>query len=164
MGPAYLWWRLHRTAAVAVETWNPTAVTILLPVFVQCQAAGHCYLNGESVWITTYLGNDMTDISLSEKYVASLYFLMSTLVGTGFGDITAVNDAERCFLLVTFVIGTMSHTIIFANVAAQIEGSGLRAYVLGYGSCGVVGAVGDVQSRLPCVGCDNGVPPPSQNA
>ena len=83
---------------------------------------------GESVWVTVYLGPDVADVPFFDKYVTSLYFMMASLVGAGFGDITAVNDVERGYMVCVFVVGTLAHATIFANIAAQIDGSGRHRY------------------------------------
>ena len=95
----------------------------------QCQESGGCDFNGEGVWVTVYLGPDLDLVPFAKKYTTSLYFLTTTLCGAGFGDITAVNDVERAFLVGVFVVGSLLHVTIFANIAAQIEGSTTSAYV-----------------------------------
>ena len=48
---------------------------------------------------------------------------MSTLCGVGYGDIYPRNDVERGFMVFVMVLGSLAHAIVFANIAAQIEGS-----------------------------------------
>ena len=54
---------------------------------------------------------------------------MTTLCGVGYGDISPRNDVERGFVIVVIVLGSLAHTLVFANIAAQVEGFGRIRFV-----------------------------------
>lgn len=55
-----------------------------------------------------------------DQYVTSLYFAMTTLTTTGYGDITPVNSPERGLAIFMFIIGALVFGYVTANVAVII--------------------------------------------
>eukprot|EP00903_Cladosiphon_okamuranus_P016337 g15066.t1 len=74
-----------------------------------------CDVDGENDW--RFCGGD----SLGSKYLASLYWTIATLMSVGYGDISADNDRERMFALVTMVIGSTAFGFIIAMVTVIVE-------------------------------------------
>ena len=58
--------------------------------------------------------------SLKVKYVASLYWTITTMTTVGFGDIVPVNSAERIMACVVMLLGGMAFGYIVGNMSAMI--------------------------------------------
>jgi hypothetical protein len=72
--------------------------------------------------VSVIFGDHPEDVPLGTRYITVLYFFIATLVGAGFGDYTPVNDWERGFVIIVLTMGSVCHAIVFANIAAQVEG------------------------------------------
>ncbi|XP_077979398.1 voltage-gated inwardly rectifying potassium channel KCNH7-like isoform X2 [Glandiceps talaboti] len=59
--------------------------------------------------------------SITNKYVSSLYFVLTTLTTVGFGNIAPNTDAEKLFSILTMLVGSLMYASIFGNVTAIIE-------------------------------------------
>ncbi|KAK4793241.1 hypothetical protein SAY86_023676 [Trapa natans] len=79
------------------------------------------YLNPESTWIGLCLGADFHERTLWQRYVASIYWSITTLSTTGYGDIHPVNSREMLFdiiymlfnlALTSYIIGNMSSLVV----------------------------------------------------
>jgi len=66
-------------------------------------------------WFTQFLDPSATVV---DKYVASLYYVMTTLATIGYGDIVPVNAAERILSCVFMILGTVSFGSIMGRMAA----------------------------------------------
>jgi hypothetical protein len=68
----------------------------------------------EENWITAY---DLQDLSISQKYLRSLYFAIITITTIGYGDFTATTDLER------MVVGLMAlmSSGVFAYIVSMIS-------------------------------------------
>ncbi|CAE7240661.1 Kcnh5 [Symbiodinium sp. CCMP2456] len=64
-------------------------------------------------WVTKHLP---LDFSVSEGYVYSLYYTLTTMTTVGYGDITPVNLGEICFSLLLLLIAT----VVFATVMGYL--------------------------------------------
>ena len=53
-------------------------------------------------------GTVMTDASV--RYIASLYFILSSLTSVGFGNIAANTKYEQIFTIIVMLLGGMCHT------------------------------------------------------
>lgn len=49
--------------------------------------------------------NLTTDLSLSTRYITSLYFTLSSLTSVGFGNVSPNTDAEKIFSVCVMIIG-----------------------------------------------------------
>lgn len=68
----------------------------------------------------TWLTNPNSDLilnSLSDRYVASLYFCFVTILTIGYGDITATNEVERLFAIFIMIMGVL----VFATLINKIS-------------------------------------------
>eukprot|EP00752_Nemacystus_decipiens_P018412 g16511.t1 len=105
--------------------FNPSIVR-LIKLLGKIVFAGHllgcmwfmvdeCDVNEENMW--KQCGGD----SLGSKYLAGLYWTIATLMSVGYGDISADNNRERMFALVTMVIGSTAFGFIIAMVTVIVE-------------------------------------------
>lgn len=58
---------------------------------------------------------------LTTKYCFSVYYTLTTMTTTGYGDIVAGTNVERTFAATLMVIGSLCVAVIFANVILLIE-------------------------------------------
>ncbi|KAJ3029807.1 UNVERIFIED_CONTAM: Kinesin-like protein kif27 [Siphonaria sp. JEL0065] len=54
-------------------------------------------------------------------YVQALYWTVTTMTTTGYGDITAKNDQERGFSLVTMTLGILFYGYVSGTIASQLS-------------------------------------------
>ncbi|KAJ3354426.1 Kinesin-like protein kif27 [Entophlyctis luteolus] len=54
-------------------------------------------------------------------YVQSLYWTVTTMTTTGYGDITAKNDGERVFSLVTMILGVLFYGYVSGTIASSLS-------------------------------------------
>lgn len=55
-----------------------------------------------------------------ERYVDSLYWSFTTMTSTGYGDVRAVNLGEKCFAIVTMLLGVLFFGYIFGTIASTL--------------------------------------------
>jgi hypothetical protein len=72
----------------------------------------------ENTWLKTF-GYDTR--SISAQYVASLYFVVVTMLTIGYGDIYATSDAERVYAIVTMIVGGVIFGALVGQVASAID-------------------------------------------
>ena len=65
------------------------------------------------VSLTQWKDEEFEGQAISEKYLTSLYFTITTFSTVGYGDISATNTSERWFCSFIMVIGVISFS--FAN-------------------------------------------------
>ena len=56
----------------------------------------------ENTWALNYGVSATADVS--EHYVAALYWTAATMMGVGYGDVYAVNSAERAYSIFAQII------------------------------------------------------------
>ena len=66
---------------------------------------------------TWLLVQPMTGISDSEAYIKSLYWAVTTLTTTGYGDITPTNDLGRLFTMFVMLTGFSAFGIMVGNIS-----------------------------------------------
>ncbi|GMT19221.1 hypothetical protein PFISCL1PPCAC_10518 [Pristionchus fissidentatus] len=59
--------------------------------------------------------------SLKSRYVASLYFTLSTITSIGFGNVSATTDSEKIFTIIMMILGSLMYASVFGNVSAIIQ-------------------------------------------
>jgi CRP-like cAMP-binding protein len=62
-----------------------------------------------------------SDSSTYQRYIASMYFIVVTMLTVGYGDIYATNDLERFYVIVTMVAGGVVFGALVAKVAAALD-------------------------------------------
>ncbi|XP_041822900.1 potassium voltage-gated channel subfamily H member 8-like [Melanotaenia boesemani] len=55
-------------------------------------------------------------------YIASLYFILTSLTSVGFGNVSANTDAEKIFSICIMVSGALMYALVFGNVTAILQG------------------------------------------
>lgn len=56
--------------------------------------------------------NDLQNLNPLEKYIYSLYFVLTTMLTVGYGDISPVNIAEIIVIMVVQIIGIVTYGYI----------------------------------------------------
>lgn len=74
----------------------------------------------EQTWVYRY-GYD--DATLGEQYMASLYFIITTITTVGYGDITSKSTAEQGFCIVLMLIGVISYSIAIGSFTSILSAS-----------------------------------------
>jgi CRP-like cAMP-binding protein len=65
-------------------------------------------------------GNTLLESSGSTQWLQSAYFVFTILTTVGFGDMSAVNDAEIVYVLFVMIVGTIIHSIIVSEVITAL--------------------------------------------
>lgn len=59
-----------------------------------------------------------------DLYLTSLYWVITTWISVGYGDIVAKTDAEKCFAMGAMVLGAVVYASIFGTVALLLQSLG----------------------------------------
>ena len=59
--------------------------------------------------------------SFSAKYIASLYFMVTTMTTVGYGDIICISFLERIYHIILLVIGTMLYTFLVSKIGNYLR-------------------------------------------
>ena len=54
---------------------------------------------------TTWMDGEVAEMSKTEQYLASFYFIITTFSTVGYGDISANNTYEKIFCIIVMVVG-----------------------------------------------------------
>lgn len=54
-------------------------------------------------------------------YISSMYFIVTTVLTVGYGDITAVSLIEKCFCMLMMLIGVFSFSYATGTLSAIIQ-------------------------------------------
>ncbi|XP_057312760.1 potassium voltage-gated channel unc-103-like isoform X3 [Hydractinia symbiolongicarpus] len=65
--------------------------------------------------------NSTISMTQSERYVASLYFVVSSLTSVGFGNIAATTETEQIFSIIVMLLGALMYACIFGNMVAIVQ-------------------------------------------
>ncbi|OMJ92857.1 hypothetical protein SteCoe_4307 [Stentor coeruleus] len=87
---------------------------------------GNIHENSMISWRERYRINDL---ALSDKYLASIYYVFLTLTTVGYGDIIPTNNTEKLFTVIMMFFGVFLYsftvssiiTIISSNVSQELE-------------------------------------------
>jgi voltage-gated potassium channel len=66
-------------------------------------------------------GTEAAPITVTSKYVTSLYWAMMTATTVGYGDISITNTSEQMYAVVIMILSNLMGAIIFGNVATLIQ-------------------------------------------
>ena len=66
----------------------------------------------ESTWVFKY---EYDIASVPEQYLASLYFIVTTITTVGYGDITSKNPAEQAFCIILMIIGVIAYSMAISS-------------------------------------------------
>ena len=106
-------------------------LTILQVLFIShmmcCMWWGLCTVLSEYAWYDdeSMVYDVLRYASFQDQYIASLYWTITTLSTTGYGDIVPSNDKERILCIFIMVVGASVFGYVIANVAALVTGSSL---------------------------------------
>lgn len=64
--------------------------------------------------------NNMMDSTPRELYVAAFYFIVTTLVTVGYGDLTAKSEIERIVCCLLMIIGVLSYSYMTGLLTSLI--------------------------------------------
>lgn len=100
---------------------------LLISHMVSCLWWGLSSALSSSTWYDdTAMVYDTLRLSpFRDQYIASLYFSVTTLTTTGYGDILPVNNQERLLTIFIMVVGASVFGYVVANVAVLVTGSSL---------------------------------------
>jgi succinate dehydrogenase/fumarate reductase cytochrome b subunit len=73
---------------------------------------------------------DYEDASIYERYIASIYYILVTMMTIGYGDIHPVNHTERIFAIATMLVGGVVFGALIAKLASILEKSNPEAKAL----------------------------------
>lgn len=78
-------------------------------------------------WLTV---NNLQHSTELDKYIASFYWVVTTMLSIGYGDIAATNDTERIYSIFTMLFGGVVFGALIAQVTRMIESRNpqLKAY------------------------------------
>ena len=65
-------------------------------------------------------GKKYNELSVSEQYITSAYYTITTITTVGYGDISGVTVIEKCFCIVTMIIGVISFSFASGSLASII--------------------------------------------
>ena len=76
----------------------------------------HLYFSLQSYpsWITH---TNSINESLIQKYVASLYFMITTMTTVGYGDIICISFIERIYHIILLFLGTLLYTFLVSKIS-----------------------------------------------
>ncbi|XP_065059041.1 potassium voltage-gated channel subfamily H member 6-like isoform X1 [Rhopilema esculentum] len=65
--------------------------------------------------------NGTKTIEASVKYIASLYFILSSLTSVGFGNVSANTKYEQIFMIIVMLLGALMYATVFGNMVAIVQ-------------------------------------------
>jgi hypothetical protein len=106
---------------------NPSIGDLVLVIFQICFIAHifGCFWHGMAEantatrsWLTVF---EYENKGLFHRYVASVYFIITTMLTVGYGDIYPTNTGERIFAIITFLAGGVVFGTLIAKVSNIIQ-------------------------------------------
>ncbi|KDO33654.1 hypothetical protein SPRG_19269 [Saprolegnia parasitica CBS 223.65] len=79
-----------------------------------------------STWL---IENDIRTQPDSIRYLYSLYWVITTLTGVGYGDVHAVSVTERAFAIFAMMVGASVFGFVIGNISSLLESMDTRAAV-----------------------------------
>ena len=89
-------------------------------LFIHLFICLHIYFSLQNYpnWITKM---DIINESFIDKYVASLYFMITTMTTVGYGDIVCVSFIERIYHIILLFIGTLLYTFLVSKIGNYLR-------------------------------------------
>ena len=88
---------------------------IVFLLFVHLFICFHIFFTFQSFpnWIDHI---NITNETFFDKYIASLYFMVTTMTTVGYGDIVCISQIERIYHIILLVIGTLFYTFLVSKL------------------------------------------------
>ena len=61
------------------------------------------------------------DMSITEQYLSSFYYTITTITTVGYGDISGSTQIEKCFCILIMIIGVISFSFASGSLASIIQ-------------------------------------------
>ena len=89
-------------------------------LFIHLFICLHIYFSFQSYpnWINH---TNIINKSFIEKYIASLYFMITTMTTVGYGDIVCISFIERIYHIILLVIGTLLYTFLVSKIGNYLR-------------------------------------------
>ncbi|KAJ3074202.1 Kinesin-like protein kif27 [Podochytrium sp. JEL0797] len=88
-------------------------------------------MGGNILNITPLVAGGNWTVSEWSIYVQSLYWTVTTMTTTGYGDITSKNDQERVFSIATMLLGILFYGYVSGTIASQLSNMDSRRVAYG---------------------------------
>lgn len=113
-------------------TWRITKILVTFVCVLNILACIWFYI-GASLddgsiysWLNRFLKDGEDNYTVSYKYLASIYFVLTTFSTVGYGDITAYTTPELLFACILLLLGTVFFSYITATFSSYIIESDRR--------------------------------------
>ena len=74
-------------------------------------------------WVTSnFLSSDLHAVTVSEQYLASMYWSVMTLTTIGYGDIKPVTQWERLFAILMMLLGSAMFAYVVGTMCSVVQG------------------------------------------
>ncbi len=74
----------------------------------------------EETWVYRY---GYLDNTISEQYLAGLYFIVATITTVGYGDINSSTSLEQAFSVVLMILGVVAYSTAISSISNIINHS-----------------------------------------
>lgn len=74
----------------------------------------------DETWVSRY---GYVDVGLGRQYIASLYFIVTTITTVGYGDITSSTAEEQGFCIVLMILGVVAYSIAISSLMSALNAS-----------------------------------------
>lgn len=109
-----------------IKSYSSQLVSTVLPLYLSVFLLAHIFaclwyyqaivLHSPLTWLARY---DFTDEQLFDRYMASLYYVYTTLTTTGYGDIVPATNIEFLFTICCMGIGVTFHSLIYTHMLTK---------------------------------------------
>lgn len=69
----------------------------------------------------TWMDGEIESMGVSEQYLTSVYFTVTTITTVGYGDISGGSRSEKIFCIFIMLIGVMSFSFFSGSLASLIQ-------------------------------------------